>query len=152
MYALESSYTLTLDRLQLTVRADRIDRLKSGALIVIDYKTGRVTASGITDAPITNPQLPVYSLVEEHVKGAFYASIRNDVVRFIGVADEADHPGAARLQKLDRSWPEQLNLWRSELNRLAHDYVDGYAKVDPIPGACDYCHLSAFCRVNEMNS
>ena len=152
VYALESSYTLTLDRLQLTVRADRIDRLKSGALIVIDYKTGRVTASGITDAPIINPQLPVYSLVEEHVKGAFYASIRNDVVRFIGVADEAEHPGAARLQKLDRSWPEQLNLWRSELNRLAHDYVDGYAKVDPIPGACDYCHLSAFCRVNEMDS
>ena len=152
VHALESSYTLVLDRLQLTIRADRIDKLNNGSLIVIDYKTGNVSVSGIIDAPIARPQLPIYSLVEESIKGAFYAVIKKDDTRFFGVCDNESEPGGARYQPLERTWPEQIEHWKIELNRIARDFSQGYAALDPAAGACDYCHLASFCRIGEVKT
>jgi CRISPR/Cas system-associated exonuclease Cas4 (RecB family) len=35
------------------------------------------------------------------------------------------------------------------LERLAGAFARGEAPVDPKPGACDYCHLSALCRIDD---
>ncbi len=151
--ALETSYELTFDQFTLTIRADRIDKLQnSGRLIVIDYKTGRVSTSGIDETPLVQPQLPIYTQVDGDVYGAFYASIRKDAVRFTGICDPQANPGGAKYVPLKRSWAEQILLWRSELARLTHDYAQGFAAVEPIRGACDYCHLSSFCRISELQA
>jgi hypothetical protein len=44
-------------------------------------------------------------------------------------------------------WPAQQVVWQQRLTRLADEFVAGDARVDPMPKACDYCHLDALCRV-----
>ena len=38
------------------------------------------------------------------------------------------------------------------LTKLAEQFVAGDARVDPLPQECATCHLSTFCRVNELTS
>ncbi len=153
IHALESSYEIQFGQLAITVRADRIDRVaRSGRLIVIDYKTGNVTTSNLTEKPLVKPQLPVYSLVDPEVHGAFYASIRAEGNRFTGISAAESEPGNARQLKLTQSWSDQISSWREELERLAEEFADGNAIVAPTTKACDYCHLDAFCRIFEQSN
>lgn len=153
IYALETTYEITFEQFTLTIRADRIDKIRSsGRLIVIDYKTGLVAIKGLDESPLERPQLPIYSQVDAEVYGAFYAAIHKDKVRFTGICDPEADPGAAINIPLKRSWAEQNLLWRNELTRLTQDYAQGFAAVEPIAGACDYCHLASFCRISEQQA
>jgi hypothetical protein len=33
------------------------------------------------------------------------------------------------------------------VERLIRAFLGGDARVDPAPGACDYCHLTDLCRI-----
>ena len=146
--ALERSFEITLGALQLTVRVDRLDRIKaSGQLVVIDYKSGRVTTKDMIEPPLTQLQLPIYSLVDEEIYGAFYASIRQNRIAFTGVCSPEADPGSARCVVMPRPWAEQISLWRAELTGIANDFMQGYAAVKPAKGACEYCNLQRVCRV-----
>ena len=48
----------------------------------------------------------------------------------------------------ERAWPALLQQWRERLERLVREFLDGYAAVQPQPGACEYCHLQMLCRVD----
>ena len=43
-----------------------------------------------------------------------------------------------------------MHHWRFTLTRLAERYVAGDASVDPLPHECTTCHLSTFCRINDL--
>jgi ATP-dependent helicase/nuclease subunit B len=64
----EAAGTLSLEApggtFVLTARADRIDRLPSGALAIIDYKTGQIPAKAEVERGIS-PQLPLEALIAE---------------------------------------------------------------------------------------
>ncbi|EQD54983.1 hypothetical protein B1A_11968, partial [mine drainage metagenome] len=47
------------------------------------------------------------------------------------------------------AWDERVEAWKSVLERLAGAFARGEAPVDPKPGACDYCHLHALCRIED---
>ena len=36
------------------------------------------------------------------------------------------------------------------IERLIGAFLAGDARVDPAPGACDYCHLTALCRIGAQ--
>lgn len=144
---LEESFTLQLGELNFRIRIDRVDQVDD-RWVVIDYKSGRVSMSGVTRTPTTDPQLPAYSLVDERIAGAYYAELR-DEPRLLGVADEHGALDGARLNKTPYAWTQQRNQWRTDLTRLAESFAAGYAAVDPRPGACDYCHLKSLCRVDD---
>ncbi len=149
--ALETSFEVTLGTLQLTVRVDRLDRIKeSGHLVVIDYKSGRVTTKDIIEPPLTHLQLPIYSLVQEEIYGAFYASIRQNRIAFTGVCSPEAEPGSARCVTMSRTWAEQISSWRAELTGIANDFMQGYAAVKPAKGACEYCKLQRLCRIFDQ--
>ena len=46
---------------------------------------------------------------------------------------------------------EQLIDWRKSIERLAKDFLDGRAEVDPreYPKTCEHCGLEALCRIQE---
>jgi hypothetical protein len=55
----------------------------------------------------------------------------------------ATAPGAAP------DWTAQQALWRTRIERLVADFLAGEAAVDPVPGACTYCHVIDICRIRE---
>ena len=48
-----------------------------------------------------------------------------------------------------QAWSILLEQWRAQLHALVQEYLSGYAAVQPQRGACDTCHLHAFCRVEQ---
>jgi hypothetical protein len=53
-----------------------------------------------------------------------------------------------RLLKADQpDWAGLLERWRTGLGALLVEFLAGEARVSPLPGACDFCHLRAACRV-----
>ena len=49
-------------------------------------------------------------------------------------------------------WPVRVGEWRAILEKLAGEFVSGWAAVDPKPGACDYCHVASLCRIAERGA
>jgi hypothetical protein len=45
------------------------------------------------------------------------------------------------------SLAELMDRWSERIERLAHEFREGRAAVDPIPTACRSCHLHGLCRV-----
>ena len=78
------------------------------------------------------------------------------VVGFRGLAARADVlPGVRALHQFrhealrDRSWASLIEEWRRVTVDLVEAYASGVADVDPAEGACRYCELGGFCRIDE---
>jgi ATP-dependent helicase/nuclease subunit B len=137
-----------LPGLRLRLRVDRIDRLKNGKLILIDYKSGLQSRNKLECPRPPEPQLLVYaSALGSEVDGVFFGELKPRDPRAVGFAREKHFPGQAAAVRKD--WDSFLLQSRSEIQRLATGFVQGHAVVDPIKGACEYCGIRSFCRVNE---
>jgi hypothetical protein len=51
--------------------------------------------------------------------------------------------------KEQQGWDQLTTSWQQQIRQLVHDHVLGLAAVAPLPGACDYCHLDALCRITD---
>ncbi len=136
-------------------RVDRIDRLADGARVLIDYKSGLAEADWRGDRP-DNPQLPVYALLHhEGLVAVAYGQVNAAECRFVAESARAGvfEPGrrATRLEGT-ANFTELIDLWRERVERLAGDFRDGYAAVDPTPRACKSCHLQGLCRIGTEAS
>lgn len=158
----EQEEAITLGGVTARLKIDRIDRLADGTLAIIDYKSGRTDVRDwLGDRP-EEPQLPLYALSqdEQAVAAILFAQLRPGKLRFAGLAREADLvPGADTLAAKKYAaefsdWTELLAHWRATLSRLGEEFRAGEASVDPkeYPQTCNYCHLSALCRVGEQHA
>ncbi|HTY94838.1 MAG TPA: PD-(D/E)XK nuclease family protein [Steroidobacteraceae bacterium] len=145
--ALEASRSVQLGGTLINVRIDRIDRLADGTHAILDYKSGLARSPDWDEARTTHPQLLVYLLAAGvPVSALAVAHLAPRTVEFRGIGDEEGRlPGLAR----GAEWDRQLALWREQVSRLAGDFSSGQARVDPMDGACDQCHLHALCRIAE---
>jgi hypothetical protein len=77
-------------------------------------------------------------------------------VRFSGVAAAADLlPEVKALPQgggAAPDWSAQQHSWEELLGRLIRAFLAGDARVDPAPGACDYCHVTDICRIGAHAS
>ena len=154
--ALEQERRVTLAGLQMTVKADRIDRLESGGEMIVDYKTGRPSTNDWFGERPNEPQLPLYAVTsEQEVTALAFATLRPGELALKGVSRDAGIAKGIRPGEVD--WYVQLGLWRDELNRLGGDFRHGHAEVDPKGAytrnsqACTYCDLGPLCRINELS-
>ncbi|MEO0367097.1 MAG: PD-(D/E)XK nuclease family protein, partial [Pseudomonadota bacterium] len=150
--ALEAPLSLLLAGIDFQLRADRIDRLPTGDLIM-DYKTGTRDA----DAAITRgdfdriTQLAVYALAADVAPAAVcLATLHPKHIGFRGIyADEVTRlPG-------DRSKPvNSLNtlipLWRTEATRRAGALAAGQAWLNLVSPASEWLPYGVISRIADV--
>ncbi len=159
----EAKHAVNICDLALTVQLDRLDRLCDGSVAVIDYKTGSAAALKTWELPRPDDvQLPLYAsfALEDEKPGALlFARLRAGDSRFIGHARDARETLRANLASSDQLVRQplieaQLRAWKDAIERLAHDFLEGAASVDPhdFPHTCERCDLHAVCRIHENRS
>jgi probable DNA repair protein len=157
----EAARTIALSGLTFDLRLDRIDRLKDGSLLVIDYKSGDVSPKSWELPRPDDVQLPLYAAFaldreDEVLGGLVFAKVRAGDLAFAGhVGDPvanlfAGLKGHSTLVK-NALTAERLIDWRECIEQLASDFLAGRAEVDPreYPKTCERCGLQTLCRVEE---
>jgi ATP-dependent helicase/nuclease subunit B len=147
---LEAEHHLAIAGALINVRIDRVDGLQDGTHAILDYKSGRALTPDWEVARTTHPQLLVYlQAVARPVSALAVAHLDPKSVVFKGIGDQDSRlPGLKGLHE-PGSWAQQLAVWRDQVGQLAADFLRGEARVEPMDGACDYCHLHAFCRIAD---
>ena len=151
----EEKRRVTVGGIDVRIRADRVDRLRDGNLVIVDYKTGdHSPAEWEGDRPDA-PQLPLYAATaESEVSGVFFGNLKTGKSRFRGVAtSEGVVPG---VKPSDSGLPleEMIENWRAVLDRLGEEFREGQAVVDPKKPneTCRYCPLPTLCRISETRT
>ena len=142
------------------IKADRMDRDQAGHHILIDYKTGlKQSPSKWLNERMEEPQLPLYSLaaglgVNDAVA---FARVRSGDMAYEGLSGE--NIGIKGIVTCDgkykapEDWQQVLNDWKTNINALADEFVNGRCDVSPRDAnACKYCGFEAICRIEETGS
>jgi ATP-dependent helicase/DNAse subunit B len=156
----EAKSTVHLAGLTLDLRLDRVDRLKDETLLVIDYKSGKVSTKVWELPRPEDVQLPLYAgfalKPDERIGGLVFASVLPGKVKFAGQVGDAAATLFSGLNKTsslvkNKLTDEQLDDWRKCIGQLAKDFVAGRAEVDPRDPrkTCERCGLQTLCRIQE---
>ena len=155
---LEEDISLTLGRLQIQLRVDRVDQLPDGSRVIIDYKSGVSKSQDWLGARPARPQLLLYGIAAPESAAALaFAQLRTRDCRFVGLGRTEAAPGIqtdiAKVVKdsMDASdWESLTQRWQENLQRLASEFVEGAAQVDPLsPASCTWCGLQSLCRIGQ---
>ena len=147
--------------LTIGMKIDRVDELVGdGRRLIIDYKTGKDRATESLGERPSRPQLAVYAVgYTEPLAGVCIARLNADGCDYDAIlADPVLAPktkayyGSRRAGEESADWDELLLAWRQRLAVLGEAFRAGDARTDPAPQACEYCHLSAACRILEYDS
>jgi ATP-dependent helicase/nuclease subunit B len=155
---LEEESTVVIGNLTIQLRVDRIDELAEGGQLIIDYKTGKNNQIKywFGNRP-EEPQLPLYCTTGfQNTLGIAFAEISADSLTLKGISKK--NLGIASIKLINeikynehRLWDEQIQVWQSVLEKLANDFYQGHAQVQPKQAeeTCRHCHLHPLCRINE---
>ncbi|MFL6354893.1 MAG: PD-(D/E)XK nuclease family protein [Bryobacteraceae bacterium] len=144
----EQKKSFEIAGLQLQLRIDRVDRLKNGRVVLIDYKSGKPMRNQLEGDRPAEPQLLVYAAaLGNDVDGIFFGQLKPRELRGIGFSREKHFPD--RTAEVKRDWDSFMQESRENVKRITRGFVEGFAAVAPIKGACNYCGIKPLCRVNE---
>lgn len=139
------------------LRIDRIDELDDGTRLLIDYKTGPVSAVGWQGEPLQDPQLPLYTLqlnaLQPHsVSGIVLARVDSYEPKWVGAGSGSDagfQQRSGRAKQNEPSWDEYVEAWHAGISALDFAFSEGEAAVRPLHGhaSCSYCDLKPLCRI-----
>jgi len=123
------------------IKADRIDRFEDGTCGIIDYKTSeKISVKDWEGERPDAPQLPLYAVKSGRVISA---------VHFAQLV-----PGNSQRKGYEgQQLAPMLTEWSRVVDELGASFVRGEAAVDPKhPGkTCEFCKLSALCRIAELD-
>jgi exodeoxyribonuclease-5 len=148
---LEQTITAELHGQPISVRADRIDRLDDGGLMIIDYKSSKASTSGWSQDRLQQAQLPLYavllsrqdgplasgkvgSAVRGAVSGVGLATVRQGECEFSGISEEAagkfdgiksfDNQQTSFAKRFS-DWDHLLQHWQQGVDALAGEIALG---------------------------
>jgi len=136
--------------MKLRLRVDRIDRLDTGNVLLIDYKSGPQSAAVLDEDRPREPQLLVYAAaLGAEVEGFFFCQLKPRELKAAGYSREKQFAGRSAIQVED--WDAFLQRSSARVERLAHEFAAGWAAIDPLRHACDRCKLGPMCRIREQD-
>ena len=147
---MEQERSVSVAGLEFKSRIDRLDELKDGGHVLIDYKSSRMLTPKQWDGPRPDdPQLPLYAVAApEELAAVVFAKMRPGEMRFMGYS-KADK----LLPRVEvyRDWQKLLDTWKRDADALGKSFAAGEAPVDPKEGlkTCRMCELHTLCRVYE---
>jgi len=150
--AIEEKRQLAVGGLELSGRIDRMDKLPSGAHVLLDYKGGTTSRKDWLGERPEEPQLPIYAVnAKEDVAAVAFAKLKTGDLRFSGYSREK---GLLPKVEIYRDWDGLLAGWKKELEALGSGFATGDARVEPkkLLQTCRYCDLQPLCRVYERVS
>lgn len=155
----ESEYQGQWAGIRFSYVIDRVDLTERGESVIVDYKTGTVSRHEWQGDRPKEPQLPLYALARDQLKktevsGIAFGQVRRGATRFFELAESGIFPASAsEAKKRADSWAENRARWPEVFTRLAQEFLNGSAQVDPIDTqVCQYCELSTVCRIEELSS
>ncbi len=162
--AFEEEIRQDIEGQEIRLVIDRIDRLPSGDMAIIDYKTGKVEPGKWFGERPEDPQLPLYAISAPDTPAALaFAVVRDDECLYRGVATlEGVFPGLpprrnahnAAVIEAGLDMPATVENWRETLHRLMAEFLAGDARIDPKNGlkTCEnsYCEMLPLCRIREL--
>ena len=127
--AVEQKGAVQLGRWTLSVRVDRLDRLNDGGVAIVDFKTGdRATSADWFGPRLRDAQVPLYAIqTAEPLGAAVVARVRPSGTSYSGVWPDGAFAG--RATRLAAGWPQQLEDWRAQLERLAQEFAAGDVRM-----------------------
>jgi ATP-dependent helicase/nuclease subunit B len=157
-----------LGGIEFDCRLDRLDETDKGN-VLLDYKTACVSANDCGGERPDLPQLPAYAVLRNAngaasttPAGIAFAGLHPQNVDFTIIAsqpsvlrrktgEERETAGSHKTLLSAEEMQDQLANWTRTLTRLAGDFRNGTAIVDPKKGreTCTYCHLAVLCRLAE---
>lgn len=148
----EEGRRVTLGGLRMNIRADRVDQLENGELVILDYKTGECRPSDWDGPRPDEPQLPVYAAtVDSPVAGVFFGRLKTGAFGFRGLAGSVGIVPGVKAPDDQPPLEETIEEWREVLDRLGREFKAGHAIVDPKQPrqTCRHCALPALCRIGQ---
>ncbi len=162
----ERRKTFMLEKLELQLQVDRIDRLSSGQLVIMDYKTGRSPSyTQWARERLHEPQLPLYAISAAPEEGPVsilaLAQVRRDECKFMGLGCLKDAMNGITtlgegkaLKDFSAStfpdWNALLGFWQTSLSRLAEEFGSGMAGVRfENERDLEYCEVLPLLRLAE---
>lgn len=154
----EAKSTVTIAGLEFDLRLDRLDTLEDGTTLVVDYKTGAASPAKWELPRPEDVQLPIYSAfaVEQNACGGLvFGSLRTGEIQFSGKVRQCGAllPNLSRASSLAKNplTNEHLEEWRSAVEQLALDFINGRAIVNPRDSiaTCERCTLKSLCRIED---
>ena len=150
---IEQQRDLQVAGLQFQSRIDRMDKLKDGGHVLIDYKSSRFLSPKQWEGPRPDdPQLPLYAVAApEELAAVVFARLRPGEMRFMGYSR---NPNVLPQVNAAQSWPALLAAWKKDADALGAAFAAGDAHVDPKEElkTCRNCELQTLCRVYEKFS
>jgi len=123
----------------ISVRADRIDQLADGSLLIMDYKSSSGSTTAWAKDRLGEAQLPLYAVLlartgQRLVSGITLAAVRSGECSFSGVTGDVinTYDGMGAFDKKNRSyarrfenWEQLFAHWERSLDSLATEIIDG---------------------------
>ena len=161
--ARERRVEVKLDKLGLTLKIDRLDRLGDQRLAVIDYKSGHsnISINGLLQDRPEDMQVSVYctavdSLQEGAIAALGFARISREGIKYSMLcADRGFHRNTKSIEemsKVELDWEELCDTFRDKVSVLAREFAAGQHVVAPVNPhtTCQYCDLKPLCRIKEL--
>ena len=127
---------------QMTLRADRIDRLPDDSIAILDYKTGAKKNLLRGDGEPNAIQLVAYSCaVAEPIGALLLVNIDSRGVTFDGVGQG---------YKGSDLWPENLDRWQQALRLACEQLRRGDVRVNRVQGITDARPVNLLSRFTEL--